>query len=277
MKKKGFLGYRQYVIAGLLIALAAVGTTALYSSRQEKEREQMEAELAEEMQKQADDIAAEESSEQSAEASALVPPKQSLNEMENELDDPAVTAELAEENNAAETEETEAAQTKAEGEMETEETTTQQEEVQTTTTVSSGLHFDADTGLMWPMEGNVILDYSMDSTVYFATLDQYKYNPAVIIAGEVNDKVYAVAKGQIKSIENDEVTGCTVTVDLGDGYEAVYGQLKELNFAKGDYVEAGHVLGYVGEPTKYFTVEGSNLYFELDKDGTPVDPVAYFE
>ena len=89
MKKKGFFGYRQYVIAGLLIALAAVGTTALYSSRQEKEREQMEAELAEEMQKQADDIAAEENSEQSAEASALVPPKQSLNELENELDDPA--------------------------------------------------------------------------------------------------------------------------------------------------------------------------------------------
>lgn len=61
-EKERFLGYRQYVIAGLLIALAAVGTTALYSSRQEKEREQMEAELAEEMQKQADDIAAEESS-----------------------------------------------------------------------------------------------------------------------------------------------------------------------------------------------------------------------
>ena len=217
MKKKGFLGYRQYVIAGLLIALAAVGTTALYSSRQEKEREQMEAELAEEMQKQADDIAAEESSEQSAEAAQSIQ----------------------------------------------------------TTGKAQTLHFSEE--LLWPMEGNVIINYSMDSTVYFPTLDQYKYNPAVIIAGEVNDKVYAVAKGQIKSIENDEVTGCTVTVDLGDGYEAVYGQLKELNFAKGDYVEAGHVLGYVGEPTKYFTVEGSNLYFELDKDGTPVDPVAYFE
>ena len=260
MKKKGFLGYRQYVIAGLLIALAAVGTTALYSSRQEKEREQMEAELAEEMQKQADDIAAEEDSEQSAEASALVPPKQSQNELENELDDPAVTAELAEEDTTTETEETETAQT---------------ETVQTTTNKAQTLHFSEE--LLWPMEGNVIINYSMDSTVYFPTLDQYKYNPAVIIAGEVNDKVYAVAKGQIKSIENDEVTGCTVTVDLGDGYEAVYGQLKELNFAKGDYVEAGHVLGYVGEPTKYFTVEGSNLYFELDKDGTPVDPVAYFE
>lgn len=65
------------------------------------------------------------------------------------------------------------------------------------------------------------------------------------------------------------MTGCTVTVDLGDGYEAVYGQLKELNFAKGDYVEAGHVLGYVGEPTKYFTVEGSNLYLNLIKMAHP--------
>lgn len=259
MKKKGFFGYRQYVIAGLLIALAAVGTTALYSSKQEKEREQMEAELAQEMQEQADDVAAGEDSEQSAEASALIPPKQDKNNLENELDDPAVTAELAEEdkNDTTETEDTETSQTAQ------------------TAGRAQALHFSEE--LLWPMEGNVIINYSMDSTVYFPTLDQYKYNPAVIIAGEVNDKVYAVAKGQIKSIENDEVTGCTVTVDLGDGYEAVYGQLKELNFAKGDYVEAGHVLGYIGEPTKYFTVEGSNLYFELDKDGTPVDPVAYFE
>ena len=258
MKKKGFFGYRQYVIAGLLIALAAVGTTALYSSRQEEEREQMEEELAREMQKQSDDIAAQEDSEQSAEASALVPPRQSYDEMENEFD-PAVTAEIAEEDDTAETEESEE---------------TEQQTVQTANTAQS-LHFSEE--LLWPMEGNVVINYSMDSTVYFPTLDQYKYNPAVIIAGEVNDKVYAVAKGQIKSIKNDEVTGCTVTVDLGDGYEAVYGQLKELNFAEGDYVEAGHVLGYIGEPTKYFTVEGSNLYFELDKDGTPVDPIAYFE
>lgn len=263
MKKKGFLGYKQYVIAGLLIALAAVGTTALYSSKQEKEREQMEAQLAEEMQKQTDDIAAQEDSEQSAEASALVPPKQSdrmdesIMQNTNELDDPAVTAELAEETESTETEDTE-----------------QTQSVQTANTAQK-LHFSEE--LLWPMEGNVIINYSMDSTVYFPTLDQYKYNPAVIISGEVNDKVYAVAQGQIKSIENDEVTGCTVTVDLGDGYEAVYGQLKELNFAEGDYVEAGHVLGYIGEPTKYFAVEGSNLYFELDKEGTPVDPVAYFE
>lgn len=131
--------------------------------------------------------------------------------------------------------------------------------------------------MLWPMEGDVILNYSMDSTVYFATLDQYKYNPAVMIAGEVNNKVYSVAKGQVTDISNNEVTGCTMTVDLGDGYQAIYGQLKEPNFAVGDYVESGHVLGYVAEPTKYFSVEGSNLYFALQKDGQPVDPVEYFQ
>ena len=236
---------KQYLIAGLLVAGAVAGMTALYSREKAEERLKQEQEIAMEAETELSDRTAEDETE-IREATSVIKPE-------------------------------EPAQTKAEGEMETEETTTQQEEVQTTTTVSSGLHFDADTGLMWPMEGNVILDYSMDSTVYFATLDQYKYNPAVIIAGDVNSKVYAVARGKVTGIDNNEETGCTVTVDLGDGYEAVYGQLKELNFSVGDYVEAGHVIGYVSEPTKYYSVEGSNLYFELKKDGQPVDPVPYFE
>ena len=127
------------------------------------------------------------------------------------------------------------------------------------------------------MDGNVIMNYSMDATIYYATLDQYKYNPAIIIAGAVNNKVYSVAKGKIVDISQNEVTGTTVIVDLGDGYQAIYGQLKELNFDVGDYLESGHVIGYVSEPTKYYSVEGSNLYFELQKDGVPIDPIVYFE
>ena len=257
MKKKGFFGYRQYVIAGLLIALAAVGTTALYSSRQEEEREQMEEELAREMQKQSDDIAAQEDSEQSAEASALVPPRQSYDEMENELDDPAVTAEIAEEDDTAETEESEE---------------TEQQTVQTANTAQS-LHFSEE--LLWPMEGNVVINYSMDSTVYFPTLDQYKYNPAVIIEGAEGDQVLCGAPGIIKSIDVSAQTGTTVNVDIGNGYELLYGQLKEVPVKVGDYVEAKSVLGYVSQPTKYYSKEGCNVYFEMRKNGQPVNPVEY--
>jgi septal ring factor EnvC (AmiA/AmiB activator) len=84
-----------------------------------------------------------------------------------------------------------------------------------------------------------------------------------------------MARGTITQIAESEETGCTVTQDLGDGYTAVYGQLKELNFAEGDTVEAGQVLGYVSEPTKYYSVEGSNVYFSLKKDGKAVDPKEY--
>lgn len=139
------------------------------------------------------------------------------------------------------------------------------------------LHFDTEEGLLWPVNGAVILDYSMDQTVYFATLDQYKYNPAVIISGNVNDPVKAAANGKITDISTNEVTGCTVTMDLGDGYSAVYGQLKEVPYEVGAYLEAGNSLGFVSEPTKYYSLEGSNLYFAMEKDGTPIDPVEYFK
>ena len=134
------------------------------------------------------------------------------------------------------------------------------------------LHFTPENGLVWPIEGTVLLDYSMDSTIFFPTLQQYQYNPAMVISGTVNDKVYFVARGKITNIETNEVTGCTVTQDIGDGYTAIYGQLKELNFEVGDMVESGQVVGYVSEPTKYYSVEGSNVYFQVLKDGVPVDP-----
>ena len=139
------------------------------------------------------------------------------------------------------------------------------------------LHFAAEDGLTWPLDGDVLLNYSMDSTIFFPTLQQYQYNPAIVIHGDVNDKVYIAAKGKITDISTNEVTGLTVTEDLGDGFSAVYGQLKELNFDVGDMVEAGQVIGYVSEPTKYYSVEGSNVYFELLKDGHPTDPFEYLE
>lgn len=134
------------------------------------------------------------------------------------------------------------------------------------------LHFSPENGLVWPIEGNVLLDYSMDQTIFFPTLQQYQYNPAMVLSGKVNEKVYFVAKGKVTNITTNEVTGCTVTQDLGDGYTAIYGQLKELNFEVGEMVESGQVVGYVSEPTKYFSVEGSNVYFQLLKDGKPIDP-----
>lgn len=142
-------------------------------------------------------------------------------------------------------------------------------------TAGISLHFPEQ--LAWPIEGKVILNYSMDQTLYYETLKQYQYNPALIIAGNVNDKVVSACEGKVVSLVNDAKTGTTLTLDIGDGYQAVYGQLKEIPVATGEYVAKGQCIGYISEPSKYYLSEGPNLYFQILKDGNPVNPQDYLE
>ena len=139
------------------------------------------------------------------------------------------------------------------------------------------MHFSASDTIGWPLQGDVILNYSMDHSVYFATLDQYKYNPAIVIAGAVNDRIVAAADGQVIGVDTTAETGQTVTVGLGDSYQAIYGQLKEVEVSAGDYVKQGDTIGYLAEPTKYYAVEGANLYFAMTKEGKPVNPMDYIQ
>ncbi len=149
--------------------------------------------------------------------------------------------------------------------------------LQSTAAGGSAAYFDDSSRLLWPVNGAVILSYSMDKTVYFSTLDQYKYNPAVIIAGAEGDQVICGAPGIVKSIDVTAETGTTVNIDIGNGYELIYGQLKEVPVQVGQAVEAKTVLGYVSQPTKYYSVEGANVYFEMRKDGQPINPVEFME
>ena len=78
-------------------------------------------------------------------------------------------------------------------------------------------------------------------------------------------------------IRNTAEYGQTVTMDLGSGYTATYGQMKDLTVKTGDTVEKGQVIGKVAAPTSYYTLEGTNLYFQLEKDKKSVDPAKYLE
>ena len=137
------------------------------------------------------------------------------------------------------------------------------------------LSFSEDTLMEWPVDGSILLDYNMDQTVYFPTLDQYKLSPAISVQAVEGAPVLASVSGTVYSIEEDPQTGTTVTMEIGSGYQAVYGQLKDLTVEEGDIVTKGSVIGYVGTPTKYYSKEGSNLYFAMKKNGEPVDPIAY--
>ena len=96
-----------------------------------------------------------------------------------------------------------------------------------------------------------------------------------MIQADVNEEFVAAFSGTVTEIRDDSEYGTVLTVDMGNGYEAIYGQVKDLTVENGDPVVKGQALGNVAEPTGYYTQEGSHLFFEIRKDGTPADPAQW--
>ena len=137
--------------------------------------------------------------------------------------------------------------------------------------------FGEEAQMVMPTEGDVLKPFSMDTTIYFDTLDQYKCNPAMLIKADVNQEVVASFGGKVESVAEDAVNGSMIIVDMGNGYKAIYGQMKDIGVKEGDTIVKGQVIGNVAQPTKYFAEEGSHLYFGRTKEDAPVNPQDYLE
>ena len=136
------------------------------------------------------------------------------------------------------------------------------------------LGFQDSDMLQWPVVGDVLINFSMDKTVYYPTLDQYKYNPGIVISATQGTAITAPATGRVVSVTKDPQYGNTVVMDLGDGYALTCGQLDQITVSEGSFVSVGEPIGCIAAPTKYFTLEGSNLFLKLEKDGTPISPLS---
>ncbi|MGN6712823.1 peptidoglycan DD-metalloendopeptidase family protein [Anaerocolumna jejuensis] len=140
---------------------------------------------------------------------------------------------------------------------------------------ADSLYFDTAKGLNWPINGDVLLNYSPDRVIYFKTLEQFRCNPALVIQAKVGAEVANAATGIITSITKEDETGVTVKVNVGSGYSLVYGQLEDnLKVKVGDMVQKGELLGKVAKPTMYYSLEGGNLYFMVEKDKETIDPMS---
>lgn len=139
------------------------------------------------------------------------------------------------------------------------------------------LHYDGKRKLSWPVLGNVILPYSMDTTIYYATLDQYACNDGVLIGAKKGEKITAASDGRVVNIYDSDKYGKTVTILLGDYYEMYYSQLENVKFEVGEEVREGDVIGTVADPTRAFTLEGPHLFLKMTWKGEPVNPTDYLE
>lgn len=259
MKKEKTL--RMAITSALLLTVIAGGISMYRTGKDSERKEQVQQEEAKEQEEQKE---IEKESQDVTVNEAQAEHTEGLGEVTEESEEEEVTstqpAEIKEK-----TPETEGQEN------------SQQETADASAVTVPELNFTEDSQMLWPVNGQVLIDYSMDATTYFPTLDQYKYNDALVLGCEAGEPIQAAANGKVVSISENEETGTTMVMDLGNGYQAEYGQMKELAVEEGQTVESGTILGYVSEPTKYYVEEGANLYFAMKKDGKAIDPMIYIE
>lgn len=124
-----------------------------------------------------------------------------------------------------------------------------------------------------PLTGEVVMDYSMEHAIYDPTLEQFRTNNCLSIAGKEGDTVKASADGTVANVVEQVERGITVVIHHNNGWETTYSQLQDnVLVKKGDQVKQGQEIGMVAKPTKYGAALGEHLDFAVIKDGEYVDP-----
>ncbi len=135
------------------------------------------------------------------------------------------------------------------------------------------LTFDEEAGLLWPIEGDILMKFSENGMVYYKTLGQFMKSDKILIGAAVGDKVKAAAEGKVTEIGNSRETGNYIKMSIGSGYSVVYGELDKITVKKGDKINVGQVIATVAAPSGYYSGEGTNLYFKVEENGEPVNPM----
>ena len=119
---------------------------------------------------------------------------------------------------------------------------------------------------------------SDESSLFFSPVLGYisqKFDPtkkhfAIDVVAKENEPVKSIADGVVIFSEWSLNTGYVIILEHKHGYLSVYKHNESLNYTQGDIVQAGEIIGTVGNTGEYST--GHHLHFELWNDGYPLDP-----
>ena len=134
----------------------------------------------------------------------------------------------------------------------------------------------APTVFTWPVQGDILTDYSLEVLSYNPTMDDWRTHDGLDIASAAGTEVKAAAAGTVTAVLQDAMMGTTVVVEHGGGLTSTYSNLASVpTVAVGDTVGAGSVLGSVGGTAIAESALASHLHFSMSLDGSTVDPLEY--
>ena len=127
-----------------------------------------------------------------------------------------------------------------------------------------------------PVKGTLQWPFAMDELVYSETLGQWMTHSGIDIAAPKGTAVYAVWGGRVDRVYTDDALGVMVELDHGDGRISVYGNLDpDLPVEEGQRLQAGDLVGAVGDTAVAECGAAAHLHYELYVDGKAVDPLEY--
>jgi len=103
--------------------------------------------------------------------------------------------------------------------------------------------------------------------------DSYIVYNGINVKATKGTHVKAVFDGKILFAGELEGYGNLVIVGHGNKYHSLYGHLDDINVSVNKVVKTGEIIGLSGDSG---SLEGEVLYFELRKNGKPIQPLPWF-
>ena len=129
---------------------------------------------------------------------------------------------------------------------------------------------------VWPVVGQLERGHDLQRLHYDVTLRDWRTHEGVDILAPLGETVFAARAGCVSSVEEDGLYGTVVSIDHGDGSSTLYANLAaQPAVAPGDWVEAGSVIGAVGDTALCEIGQGTHLHFAVFLDGESIDPLDY--
>ena len=122
-------------------------------------------------------------------------------------------------------------------------------------------------GLGWPLSGNLLAGYG-------GTLPDGRKSSGLLIAAPAGSQVKAVANGKVVFAEWMNGYGLILIIDHGNQYMSLYAHNEALLRDAGDSVQRGDPVGTVGNSGGQGRPA---LYFELRRNGEPVNPDSWLQ
>lgn len=122
-----------------------------------------------------------------------------------------------------------------------------------------------------PIRGEVKTAFGKSRHPEFSTEIFHK---GIDIEARQGEEIKAVEGGKVVFADRLTGYGKMMIIDHGQRYYTIYAHLSDLLKKTGESVQRGEAIGLAGEGD---SLTGTRLYFELRKDGKPLNPLPWFK